>query len=512
MSGPKGYSPPPSYSLKVFDGQLNTIFKLQSQLSTIQDELELCRVNNKVLNISFDCSKELSEIKVSIKTALQRIVFDYKGAFGQATFDKISAEINARIKSLDKLIKTCQGIKDQYLLNHNDYQSYLNYLELYDSAVLSFTNFKEGTIDYLQKNVSQISPKIFLEAQSDIQSVNISEHKVSFRFGFNSIAEDSTNKIVNEVFVKEKEIGQIRIITSDKIVQQFPNNRLPIKKETISNDVTAIIKQIKIILASCSVPEIVSKYRIELERLEQSDSLTDIYYYKQIHDSIIKSEKTRKLKLDIYNLIKKINDSPLHTSLGNEREKLIKNCHQLIDKSSIDVREVSRVKELMSQLKIKNNIIKSEAEIFEKERLFLKSQIVLSLENMGYEVMDDLEVIDFEKTDDLLLKCRDKNNYLNLKFKEDGSFRYVFQIPEKKESLSVDQINNKLKQMDMTCSDFRQVLSDLGKMGLKIDLRNAKPTSKEYLLSLTENQEKKVKIKKRESKEIEVKGKGKYLD
>lgn len=59
---------------------------------------------------------------------------------------------------------------------------------------------------------------------------------------------------------------------------------------------------------------------------------------------------------------------------------------------------------------------------------------------------------------------------------------------------------------------FRQVLSDLGKMGLKIDLRNAKPTSKEYLLSLTENQEKKVKIKKRESKEIEVKGKGKYLD
>jgi hypothetical protein len=510
MSGPKDYSPPPSYSLKVFDGQLNTIFQLQCQLSTIQDELKLCRVNNIDLNISFDCLKELGEIEDNIRTALKTMVFDYKGVFGQATYDKISAEIDARIKSLDKLVKTCQGIQDEYILKNNDYQSYLKYLELYDSAVLSFTSFKEGILDYFQKNVSKISPKIFLEAQSDIQSVNFSEHKVSFQLGFNSIAENSTNKIVNEVLVKEKEIGQIRIITSDKIIQQFPNNRLPIKKEAISKDVTAIIKQIEIILKLCPVPEIVSKYRIELERLEQSESLTDIHYYNQIHDSIIKSEKTRELKLGIYNLIKNINDSSFHISLANEQEKLIKACLLLIDKSSIDVREVSRVKELMSQLKITSNTIKREADIFEKERLFLKSQIVLSLENMGYEVMDDLEVIDFEKTDDLLLKCNDKSNYLNLKFKKDGSFRYIFQIPEKKESLSVDQINNKLKQMDMTCSDFRHVLSDLGKMGLKIDLRNAKPTSKEYLLSLTENQEKKVKIKKRESKKIELKRK--YLD
>jgi hypothetical protein len=510
MSGPKDYSPPPSYSLNVFDGQLNTIFQLQSQLSTIHEELKLCRVNNKDLNISFDCSKDLVEIEDNIITALQSIVFGYKGTFGQASYDKISADVNARIKSLDKLVKTCQGIQDEYLLKKTDYQSYLNYLELYDSAVLSFNNFKVGILDYFQKSVSKISPKIFLEAQSDIQSVNIKEHKVSFQLGFNSIAEESTNKIVNEVLVKEKEIGQIRIITSDKIIQQFPNTRLPIKKEIISKDVAAITKQILKILAACPVPEIVSKYRIDLERLEQSESLIDIHYYKQIHDSIIKSEKTRKLKLDIYNLIKNINDAPFHISLGNEQEKLIKACLLLIDKSSIDLREVSRVRELMSQLKIKSNTIKREAEIFEKERLFLKSQIVLSLENMGYEVMDDLEVIDFEKTDDLLLKTKDKSNYLNLKFKKDGSFRYVFQIPEKKESLSVDQINNKLNQMDMTCSDFRNVLSDLGKMGLKIDLRNAKPTSKEYLLSLTENQEKKVVIKKRVSKKNELKIK--YLE
>ena len=296
MSGPKDYSPPPSYSLNVFDGQLNTIFQLQSQLSTIHEELKLCRVNNKDLNISFDCSKDLVEIEDNIKTVLQSIVFDYKGTFGQASYDKISADVNARIKSLDKLVKTCQGIQDEYLLKKTDYQSYLNYLELYDSAVLSFNNFKVGILDYFQKSVSKISPKIFLEAQSDIQSVNIKEHKVSFQLGFNTIAEESTNKIVNEVLVKEKEIGQIRIITSDKIIQQFPNTRLPIKKEIISKDVAAITKQILKILAACPVPEIVSKYRIDLERLEQSESLIDIHYYKQIHDSIIKSEKTRKLK------------------------------------------------------------------------------------------------------------------------------------------------------------------------------------------------------------------------
>ena len=39
---------------------------------------------------------------------------------------------------------------------NNDYHSYLKYLELYDSAVLSFTSFKEGILDYFQKNVSKI--------------------------------------------------------------------------------------------------------------------------------------------------------------------------------------------------------------------------------------------------------------------------------------------------------------------------------------------------------------------
>ena len=86
--------------------------------------------------------------------------------------------------------------------------------------------------------------------------------------------------------------------------------------------------------------------------------------------------------------------------------------------------------------------------------------------------MDDLEVIDFEKADDLLLKCKDKTNYLNLKFKEDGSIKYSFQIPENKESLNENELKYKLSQMNETCGDFQLVLSDLAKLGLKMELKN----------------------------------------
>ena len=170
-------------------------------------------------------------------------------------------------------------------------------------------------------------------------------------------------------------------------------------------------------------------------------------------------------------------------------------CLTLLNNSSVTKNEFDEIKIKLEHLKNQSNKYFEEDDIKNKEQLFLKSQIIHCLENKGYEVMDDLEVIDFEKENDFLLKIKEQENYLNLKFKEDGSMRYVFQIPEDKDELSTDQKNMKLHEMKVTCSEFQSVLQDLSKMGLKVNMRSEKPIDLDSIISVTKNQREKLKPK-----------------
>jgi hypothetical protein len=161
-------------------------------------------------------------------------------------------------------------------------------------------------------------------------------------------------------------------------------------------------------------------------------------------------------------------------------------------------------------LKERNRQLAEAEAVRQKENVFLRSQVVKCLENLGYEVMDDLEVIDFEKEKDFLLKIRGQENFLNLKFKEDGSMRYVFQIPEEKDQLSSDQTKMKLHEMQVTCDEFKGVLRDLERMGLKMSLRSERPVEVASLLTLPES--KRGKTGKRSSRRSETKDvRKKYL-
>ena len=510
MSGPKDYSPPPSYSLQVFDGQLNEVFQLQSKINLLCEEMNSLHVNDQHLTIQFDCKDQLKQMENELQTALKRLNFKYKGAFGQETYNKISIEIQDRIQQLQHVLLKCNEIVQDFHRKEADYKAYLEYHNLYEKSKQSFIIFKDGVGSYLKNNAPEGAKDISESTQIAIQKIMFDEKKAPFDFGFNLLGESLKNTIVNQVYKKEKEINTIRIDFSDKIIERYPSLQLKKEKSKSVPAVEKIIEKIMKIIASGLEPQIADGYRKELDDLKHSESLTDIFYYNQLHDRILKLENTKRLKLQIQKNLVKINALVLHQSIGAEKANLTNYCVQLLEKETIDVREINRVHEVMENLKIKSDSKKQKEEIAENERIFLKGQIVNSLENMGYEVLDDLEVIDFEKADDILLKCKDNINYLNLKFKEDGSVRYVFQIPENKQTLSDNELNNKLFQMDETCNDFRSVLSDLEKMGLRMELRDAKPTSEKWLLTLTEKQKEKLKPGKRKKKKKE--DQKKYLD
>lgn len=510
MSGPKDYSPPPRYSIQVFDGQLNEVFQLQSKLKQLVVELRNACIEDKNLNLYFDCQDELKSMESEISAALKRLEFNYRGSFGQDTYNKILIEIQKRMRELKVISDKCSDVLDDFHRKESDYKSYSVYHESYNQSQASFNSFKEAVGTYLKNNTPEDAGLIYTDAQSKLNLINFELAESPFELGFNAKAEALINTVVSKVLDKEKEVNAIRMEFNNQLLEKYPHVKVKSKLRKLSKEVEDVSSKILRIIASGIEPEIASKYRTELEDLQQSDSLKDVFYYQQLHDRILKSEKSNKNKEKIQELLISLNSIQWHEKFENEKNKLIQYCLELLNKVNVDSREVTRAQEKEKELRTKNDIQKEEEDILENERIFLKSQIINSLENMGYEVMDDLEVIDFEKADDLLLKCKDKTNFLNLKFKEDGSVKYCFQIPENKESLSENEMKYKLSQMDETCDDFQKVLSDLVKMGLKMELTDAKPTSEKWLLSITEKQKTKLKTQKRKS--TTKKDNKKYLD
>ena len=497
MSGPKSYAPPPRYSMSVFNGKLNEAFQLQTRLKNLLNEIDGYRVEDNNLHIRFDCKEPIEKIRNDIDASLKGIVFDYTGTFGQETYNKINQELDSRIISLTTLINECETIKNDFLLKQQDYTSYISYSKFFDSSVRFFGEFKKQVIDYFKKNIANFSLEICKEATDGVLSVEPEISKSEFRFGFRSLQELEKNKISGHIADKEEKIHNIRSKTSDHILEE--TGKTPYVYDpsvSISSETGNLIKKIKAIIKNCDDPEQRNKYEADLKNLLDSSSLKDIYFFKELHDSVLENEKTRNGKIFLNNALGELNNVRIHPSLKNEFGLLIRQCMMLLNNSSVNNVQLDDLNHQIDQIKSRNRFLFEEDEIKSKERLFLKSQLILLLENQGYEVMDDLEVIDFEKTDDFLLKIKGQENYINVKFREDGSMRYVFQIPENKEDLSTDQVKTKLHEMHVTCTEFHSILKDLNKMGLKLDIIGEKPIELDSIISVTTQHKDKIKIRK----------------
>ena len=120
----------------------------------------------------------------------------------------------------------------------------------------------------------------------------------------------------------------------------------------------------------------------------------------------------------------------------------------------------------------------------EEEVRFVKSQIVESLSDLGYQVMGDLQVLDLERSADVLLQVPRQGNYVNLRFREDGQFVYNFLIPEDPDDLSRDDRRRKVAEMDSACDAFLGVLQELRDYGLDMDQTAHREASESVLMTV----------------------------
>lgn len=520
MSGPKCYTPPPRYSVNVFDGKLNEIFGLQSRITSLIDELTRLSLMDKERNIQFDCSDFLNANKLLTKQLLNTFTLSYEGTFGQEQYDIFVNQIDQTIDKLTNFSGQIHSEKEAFLNKQADYDSFISYENHYKHSAKSFNTFKNQVIDYLESYLKESYPEILEEAKKAIAPINLNVQMVNFEFGFRNTVSSLKETLVDEIPKCESAINNKRTSISDKIAKDFAVSDIPISSQIDltklpnyageQQDIKKLLAKIYSFMAQVEDSFSKQEYIDRLNKLVESESLKDVYFYKELLEDIKQSERTRQWKTETKATLTDLNSLKTHSRLKAEKEKLVNLCLGLIEKEQIKPYEMENVQTQLHQFKERNQKQIDEDFTKDKERQFLKAQIIKCLESLNYEVMEDMQVIDFEKESDFLLAIPSQSNYLNLRFNQDGSFLYNFLIPEKKDKLSIDQKKQKLTEMDSTCKGFKKLLKDLESFGLKLNLQKEMPVSERALISVPNKHRAKIRTSKtkRERKRVE---KQKYL-
>ena len=367
MSGPKDYSPPPKYSMKAFSGNLNEVFQLQtrikSQLVFIQD----LYIDDKEFDIRFDCKEDLDKIKSTLNEFLKPLIFNYKGTFNQATYNKIESEISQRLNSLNKLKGKLDNIEQDFDSKKIDYESYLEYIKYNTNSKISFNDFKQEICHYYTSEVKEVDKNIIVETISKIDKVHYMKPNDNFQFGFTNSFEKKKEDIINYTKKKESEINTIRTKVSDQIIKASGAITFEKKK---SKSILEIESKINLIVDECNDIDCKREYHKKLKLLSESDSFKEEYYYKELFDSIYVSEKNRKNKQELKSLLIDLNNASINKKYSEKKTRLSNEINKGIDANRVsDVALKNFIKDFDS-LRLKNT------KLIEEEGVTLKNLMI----------------------------------------------------------------------------------------------------------------------------------------
>ncbi len=325
MSGPK------SFSVHVFDSNLKKIFKLQSQINQIFQEFQNFSVNDKELNISFDCSDFTNKNLDKINKQLKNFELGVKGTVEQAEHDKIKKNIKSKVKNLNKILKKVSDEKKDFLDKRQDYLSYVSYNKYFENAHHSFDQFKTNLTDYLAKNIKDESPESFKKSKNQIYKIKPNIKKLDFKFGFQKIEEKSKQKITEHINQKENNASEVRNkIAKDILAESLSQKRKTITVKTKKEDkeIEQLINKINDKIDLIESDNIRKRFKTDLINLRKSEVLTGSYFYKEFLDGMKQSEQNQDFKREIKNLIYEMNYTE---TVDNLLYKKMKFCNMLLN-------------------------------------------------------------------------------------------------------------------------------------------------------------------------------------
>ncbi len=488
MSGPK------SYSVTVFDKSLSKLFNLQCDVQSMIEELSELSIHDEDRGVHIDGNEFVEYEQDVINELMEPFEIRYTGRINQQVYNDIKYRMRQKTERLNEFVKAIRNECESLNQRREDYESYVAYDGYFERSVEAYDAFRGQVLQFMETYLKDQAPEIYRKAKTGLETIQVSQPKAQFQDGFRENRDEAVRNLDEAIRQCQDRINDIRGEISEEALEKLGDIEMPVIRELNEEElkVQDKIQKINHYIAGVEDENRQAKYKTQLDRLIKSKAFADPYFYIELLEEIKKAERSFDIKTGVKEALKAVNDMAAHHSLSEERNRLVQSGLRLMEKDSAASYELEEIQLQVKLLREKDRKAKREEFVKRQEQAYLKDQIVQALRNQNYEVMTDMEVIDFEKETDFMLKVPNQPNYLNLRFNQDGSFLYNFLIPEDKESLSVDQQRQKMNEMESTCSGFKELLGELAGMGLNVDLKKETPVNEKSIIQVPKKYARKV--------------------
>ncbi len=467
MSGPKTFA-------AQMDAALQEIFKLQAELQMRFDELSHMRISDKTRDIEISAAEETENIRERLAEALKAYTIPANLFKSEQT---IRQEVRNRQNELKSLIDRIAIAENQFEQKREDYDAYIEYGQTVQAFKKAVSDRKIAACAIIEKYSVKDQPEKSALAVASVDTITLDEPVPPFELNFRKKKKQLFAQLHHKVENTENAIAGI-------VTKMQPP--LPVQ-ETVKKTPAGIdkrVRQINGLIAEAENPHQAYLYKQRLDKLLKSKTFCEEYFYIELIEDIRQTEKTLLLKQAVKKILARLNLASIHPASAHLQRELIANALSLIEREKIGDNEIQDIEMKAGKFLKQNEMLTSQELIRQKEHQYVKSQIIESLRIRRYEVIEESEVIDFEKESDFLMKIPGQTNFLNLRFNEDGTFLYNFLIPDEKKDLGIGQTQQKLSEMTSTCTDFRTMLTELAAAGLNVGLTQEKEVSESALIRI----------------------------
>lgn len=467
MSGPK------SYHVSVFNKQLKKLFLLRAGIAQQWEKLLEFEENGSrelIRAKAVDFIRDKKSLKADV---LADMPWETKEQLSQEQFDRWYGRIHRKLESLEDFNKQLTEQLDYFHDLETAFREYLDFVawsgQLQDDFEFLKSQVKNNLINTGVKR--KISDKLKL-----IDQVVFTDYPKDFDEDFLERKEKEKRRVSRSFEEARQRIGEIVSAEEKLYTTRKPDSVLGKVKN--SNEIEELEQKIRRLIRQLDKQE-----RSQFEqRLSKFAGKSDRYFYVELMDDIMLHVKNRKLTGELKQLLERIESTRMHFSLIAEFDRISDSIRKAMHHRKLRSEDVENIKLQVNSILKQNNQKLAEAEIAGQERNYIKSRLVSALKDLGYEVTEDTRLIDLEKADDLLLSIPGQENFLNLRFDDEGRMLYNFLIPEDRDDLTLDEKSVKLSEMEETCDEFNRMLRELQQQGLDVELKKELPVTEKALI------------------------------
>jgi len=485
MSGPK------SYSVHIFDKHLRQIFELNCEIQLLISDLKEKKLTDEVRGIHYENEDFIEKGKKDLEVLME--------IFKPSNLEKLNqSQFNQYYNQFSETSQKMQVLKNGFLNEiarfDNIQTSYQAYLELelrwkeYDG---NFEIIKQQFLSHIRQNISETG--IYNELFEKAAKIRFDFVLPPFTEDFSTLA-DSLKTNIAKAFEQSKQ--QLNSLISRQFSQ---NDHLTAKSKVFlvsgkqdhqsvagNNKLHGdeLLTKIRELLNEISDPKQARLFISKFADLLNKHEISDTYFFNEFIAEIKEAQSQEAFRANLSQLLNQLKVHKFEKAVLGKSVELETKIQHFLGYDRLKKENCESAELVWKNLLELNKTAFKERLMREEEQKYIKSRMIAGLRDLNYDVMTDMEVIDFEKDDNFLLSVPDQENFINVRFDSEGKMLYNFLIPENRDGLTHEQKEARLAEMDETCTQFKEMLGHLKSEGLNIDLKNEILSTEKALVQL----------------------------